>query len=133
MKVVITSLLAAAALGLGACASSPVAGIGSEMKATAGVYGDYSKAWEKAAKDEQKALDLVEDGEKRVAKGEKLIREARKDTRRGEEMIERGESEVRQGVRDAASAKDKRLEIEQAYKDAVRTDDERAAEGAVTS
>lgn len=122
MKIVITSGILALALGLGACASTPVPGLGGEIKATAGTYGEYSKSWERAAKDERKALDLIEDGEKRVAKGEKLIREARKDTRRGEEMIERGESEVRQGTRDAASAKDERLEIERAYKKSIGED-----------
>lgn len=132
MKFVITSVLVAVALGLGACASSPVTGIGGEMQAKAGEYGEYSKAWERASKDEEKALDLIKDGEKRILKGEKLVRQAQKDERRGEDMIERGETEIRRGAENAAAAKSKRLEIERAFQDAVRDDDERAAEDAVS-
>ncbi len=124
MKLVITSALMAITLGLGACASTPVVGMGSDMKATAATYGDYSKSWEKASKDERKALDLMEDGEKRVAKGEKLIREARKDIRRGEEMIEKGEAEVRKGTRDSEAAKAERIRIENEYKRAVSETDQ---------
>ena len=132
MKNVIITALIATSLGLGACASTPLPGMGAEIKASANAYGDYSKDWNKAAKAEQKALNLIETGEKRIAKNEKKIREANKNIRDAEKAIERGEGEIRKGTRDAESAKARRLAIENDYRDAARIDDERAAEESVS-
>ena len=132
MKTVITSALLVVTLGLGACASTPLPGMGTEIKASADAYGDYSKDWNKAAKAEQKALELIETGEKRIARNEKKIRDANKDIRDAEKAIERGEGEIRKGTRDAESAKARRIAIESDYKDAARIDDERAAEESVS-
>ncbi|MCR9223354.1 MAG: hypothetical protein NXH70_04730 [Hyphomonas sp.] len=132
MKIVITSTLAAITLFLGACASTPVSGLGSDINAAAGEYGEYSKQWERASRDERNALKMIEDGEQRIAKNEKKIREANKDIRKAEAAIERGEGEIRRGTREAEVAKVKRLDVEARYKDAARIDDERAAEGGVS-
>ena len=128
MKNVIITALIAASLGLGACASTPLPGMGAEIQASANAYGDYSKDWNKAAKAEEKALSLIETGEKRIAKNEKKIRDANKDIREAEKAIERGEGEIRKGTRDAEIAKARRLAIESDYRNAARIDDERAAE-----
>lgn len=132
MKNVIITALIAASLGLGACASTPLPGMGAEIQASASAYGDYSKDWNKAAKAEEKAIDLIETGEKRIARNEKKIRDAKKEIREAEKAIERGEGEVRKGTRDAEVAKARRLAIENDYKDAARIEEKRAVEESVS-
>lgn len=128
MKLAVFSAVVMATIGLSACATSSLAGMGSEIQASAGEYGDYSKQWEKASREERKGIELIESGEKRVAKAEKKIRDARKDIRNAEEAIARGEGEVRRGERQAAAGKADRAAVEAKYKIAARVVDERAVE-----
>lgn len=132
MKNLIVTALVASALGLGACASTPLPGMGAEIQASANAYGDYSKDWNKAAKAEQQAIDLIESGEKRIARNEKKIRDANKDIREAEKAIVRGEGEIRQGTRDAEVAKARRIAIENDFKNAVRVDEQQQATGSAS-